>query len=133
MKTWLKFLLIPIITMWVLELVVALIVGGVFGYASDTFLGLTSSFIIYFFGGVVVYMLAPESNKIMYSMIFSVIYIGIGLYFGIITDGNVVDLMGERVVQEFFIFPEIVKAAGILIAVYGAHQNENDESNKETA
>ncbi|MFT4926062.1 MAG: hypothetical protein ACI8WB_002160 [Phenylobacterium sp.] len=126
MKNWLKFIMIPIIIIWVLELLASFIVGGIFESTSNSFLGLVSSFIIYFFGGAAIYQLSPVSNKIVFSVVFAIFYIGFGLYLGIITDGNVTKIMGERVVQEFLVFPEIIKTAGMFLAILGAHKNETD-------
>jgi len=128
MRNWLKFLVIPIIILWVLELLASIVLGGMYGYESHSFAGLVSTFTIYFLGGVAVYQLSPISNKLFPAIIFSIIYIGLGVYLGIITDGNTTEIIGEEVIHEFRVLPEIVRAAGMLVASFGAHKNEIDEN-----
>lgn len=52
------------------------------------------------------------------------IYIAFGVYLGIVNDGKVTIIMGEKVVSYFAITPIVVKAAGVFLAIIGAHENE---------
>ncbi len=152
MKKWIMFIVIPILVMWFLEFISAVILGGMFQFESGGFVFGIASLFIYFLGGTTMYLLSPLpddtfsprfkglsdiipnlSDKILITSAYALAYIALGVFLAIITDGTVSVIAGEEVLHETSIITEIVKAAGLLLAIGGAYQNEIDELEEATA
>lgn len=126
MKKWILFLLVPVMILWSLELLSAAIFAGYFQIEPRSFWSLVIEFITYFMVGVAFLHWAP--NKIpSLAYLLAAIYSVAGLSLGIYTDGNVMRILGETIVQELSLVQEIVRTMGLFIGVYGAAESEKEE------
>lgn len=127
MKQWIAFLIVPLLILWVLEFLVAIVVAGFFQVEHLGFWDITSTFIVYFCGGVALLHFAPN-KKPVFAYVLGVIHISWGVYLGIETHGNVMEVLGNRVVQEFSLLQESARAIGLLLGVAGAASSEKEEA-----
>ncbi|HEH9441611.1 TPA: hypothetical protein SIA39_003670 [Aeromonas sobria] len=132
MKQWIIFIFVPFLFICLLELIGAVVMGGIFQLEEGGFWSLVSTFVFHFIGGSIILYCAPrKSPTLAYAM--ALIICCIGFYLGISTDGNVTTILGERVVQDFSWLQEFVRSAGVFLAVIGAVQSEADERNQAAA
>jgi len=121
MKKWFKFLLIPLILIWVMEFIQAIVLGGLFFYAPDDFWSLVVTFFIFSGGGYAMHAYSPSKNKIVLSSIFSTFYLMTSISLGLYNSGQETVLLGEKVTNEFFALAEVIKALGLYSMVYGGY------------
>lgn len=126
MKKWILFLVVPLIVLWGLELLSAIIFGGFLKIEPRSFWSGVVEFIIYFLGGVAFLHCAPKKTPVL-AYVFAVIYSVIGFSLGIYTDGNIIKIMGETVVQKFSFLQEFARISGLFLGVWGAVQSEKEE------
>ena len=132
MKQWIIFIFAPFLFICLLELIGAVVMGGMLQLEEGGFWSLVGTFVLHFIGGSIILSCAPKkSPALAYTM--ALIICGIGFYLGISTDGNVTTILGERVVQDFSWLQEFVRSAGVFLAVIGAVQSEADETNQASA
>lgn len=127
MKQWIVFLIVPVLMIFVFELISAFVLGGIFHVDHLSFWGIVSTFVVHFFGGVAMLHLAPNKKPAL-AYALGVLYACWGIYLGIDTHGNVIEVFGERVVQEFSIVQELAKVAGIFLGILGAVESEKEEA-----
>lgn len=126
MKKWMFFLLVPVMIIWLIEILSAFIFGGIFQVEPRSFWSGIIEFIIYFAGGVAFLHWAPnKAPSLAYA--FAAIYSLIGLSLGIYTDGNVMIIMGETTVQELSLVQELVRTTGLFAGIWGAVQSEKED------
>lgn len=128
MKKWLMFIIIPILILSIIELLAALLFGGVFNLESGGFLSIASSFIAYFFGGAFAYELSPFSKsddslnsrditfKTTSASIFALAFFGVGILIGL-----------DESVKNFSIFDEIIKLLGMILAIFLMRTSEQEK------
>jgi hypothetical protein len=122
MKKILKFAIVPLIILIILENIQALVIGGILREELGSLYDLTFVFVIYFIVATIVFDLAPL-HKTIYSAIYCILLYGAGLYLSIITDGTHMKIMGEDVIHKFMPMSEFVRFAGLFLGIIGSHQN----------
>lgn len=123
MKKWLGFIFLPILFMWIAEPLAFFILNP----ESGGFWQNVLRFIIHFIGGVIIYQCSP-SKKHALAYIYSCLYIALIFYLAISTDGNVLEIMGQYIVQRFSLIEELARSSGLLLGVLGAIKSDETES-----
>jgi hypothetical protein len=122
MKKILRFAIVPLIVLIVLENIQALVIGGILREELGGIYHLVSVFVIYFIVATIIFDLAPL-HKTIYSAIYCIFLYSTGLYLSIITNGAHMKIMGEDVIQHFRLMPKLVELAGLFLGILGSHQN----------
>lgn len=125
MKRWLLFLVMPLLILKVLQFL-SLFGLNLFQINEGDFVGLIVAFIVFFCGGIAILHWAPNKKPVLaYSL--AALNVFLLFYVGIVTEGRVFDFMGEKSIIEFSILEESIKAAGLLLGVYGAVGSEKEK------
>lgn len=116
-KTWLVFIFVPILSLVVLELLMALVVGGLFNSYPDSFIGVIAYFLVFAVGGAVFYKTSPSENKLIAAAIYGAIYVGSSLYLAYTND-----LVHHIEGSEFLLIPSIAQILGLVYGLYAANK-----------
>ncbi|WP_085920490.1 hypothetical protein [Halomonas sp. CSM-2] len=126
MKRWIVFFTVPILTIIILKLLLAFIMGYIFQIDPVGFWGVTASFIVNLFFGMTIFHCSPGKN-VNLAYFFAFIYSAFGVYIGLSSEGQVMQVMGESVITEFSWVKEIILVFGIFSGIFGAFESEKEE------
>lgn len=127
MAQWLKFIIIPLITVLVLEFIKALILGGFLQAEVGGWLDGFTSFIIHIIVGVSLYQLAPD-NKTVWAILYALIYSGFDIFSGLELAGTTSTLFGDTVYHQFYIIPTIANLCGLAVGIVSAKDAEMEDA-----
>lgn len=130
MKTWIKFIIFPLFTLVLLSLIETFIMGYLFNTKPNGVASWVSGFILMTFVGSIIYQSAPN-NKIVTSLLYFIVLIGIGVYADYLNDGQVTKVMGQTIKHQFNLGGHISDALGLIAGLWlilNTPESTNDEA-----
>lgn len=117
--------MLPYVIANFLEIVSIFIFGIYFEHRFGDYGVYTSKIVIYFIVGVLIFSLTPRkivSLAVFYTIIFSFALI----YPSYINHGHVIEIMGEDIIQQFKVGPQIATVVGLFLGLFGGIKSEEN-------
>lgn len=133
MKKWMKFLFLPLITLWILDFVVRGAVFYFFDIQTGMFSNLFAVAFVYFIFAAVVYETAPVRRKFLVSAIYVLTVWSTNLALGLYLHGHDTVFFGEVVTHRVWGWEELTRIVIAFISLGAARSNDLETSSGATA